>query len=381
LKTRASDKMGEAIITNNIGEALLQQNGYTEALGYFREARRKAHELKFNDLEAHTWLMEAKASEGLKDFSKAYAAISGYLEIHDQVLNEKRIKAIEELQTKYETDKKEQENILLQQQNQVQALELGQRKIIIMALLTVVLLIAGISYLLYTRSRLRQQARMSETLRQQQTLRTQAVIEAEEHERQRLARELHDGIGQMLAATRRSLQVSDHAYQHTGAATTEPLTLIDESIRELRQLSHQMMPPSLRNKNLVEALTELLERISQSTAMNIHTSWTGMESTILDKTQTLMLYRTVQEILSNTIRHANASEVHVELVSHDTELNLMVYDNGKGFDLEDVYAGGRGLGLKNIRSRIAYIGGELELDATPGNGTTYMINLPLQKPD
>ena len=377
LKARTNDRMGVAIITNNIGEALLQQGQYGAALQHFREAREQAHALNFTDLEGHTWRMEADAFEQQKNYAGAFAAIRKYQELHDRILNEKRIRAIEELQTKYETDKKEQANMLLLRENQVQALQLGQRKIAIIALAIVVLLIAGISWLLYNRYRLRQQARMNAALLQQQELRTQAVMDAEEHERQRLARELHDGVGQMLAATRRSITTLQTAGGLPDEQTDATLSLIDESIREVRQLSHDMMPPSLRNKSLVQALTELAERMRASMP-GIHTEWVDTGDLALDKTQTLMLYRTVQEILSNVLRHAAAGNVHIEMVNHGDELNILIYDDGKGFDPAAIGDGG-GLGLKNIRSRVAYIGGKLELDTTPGKGTTYIIELPLQQ--
>jgi two-component system NarL family sensor kinase len=375
LKKQTHDPMGEAIITNNIGEALFQQGRYEAALTHFREAREKAHTLDFADLEGHTWQMEARVLEQQKKFDEAYAAIRQYQEIHDRILNEKRIRAIEELQTKYETDKKEQANILLQRENQVQALKLTQRNSAIVALIIVALLIAGISWLLYNRYRLRQQARMNEALMREQALRTQAVIDAEEHERQRLARELHDGVGQMLAATKRSLQ-SLHTGAAPGEAAEASLSLIDESIREVRQLSHEMMPPSLRNKNLVQALTELTARM-RTLFPGIQMTSTDTEDLDLDKTQTLMLYRTIQEILNNAIRHAQATAIHLELVNHGDELSIMVYDDGKGFE-PGAPGNSGGLGLKNIRSRVEYIGARLDLDSTPGKGTTYIIELPLQ---
>ncbi len=376
LKKESNDKMGEAIIANNIGEALLQRGDYAAALAYFREARTIAGTLSFSDLEAHTWQMEASALELKKDFAGAYTAIKKHQEIHSQVLNEKRTKAIEELQTKYETDKKEQENILLQQKNQVQALKLTQRKTAIITLTIISILIAGISYLLYNRYRLRQQTKMNAALMEQQELRARAVMDAEEHERQRLARELHDGVGQMLAATRRSIQItgSNQDGKITDRAA-ETLSLMDESIREVRQLSHSMMPPSLRNKELAEALSELTERTGHTTTLDIQTEWVDMDHLTLNTSQTLMLYRTIQEIFSNIIRHAGATTVHFEMVNHRTELNIMIYDDGRGFD---VTSGADGLGLKNIRSRIAYLGGTVELDSWPGKGTTYIIYLPLQ---
>jgi len=154
--------------------------------------------------------------------------------------------------------------------------------------------------------------------------------------------------------------------------------LLDESIKEVRQLSHSMMPPSLRNKSLVQALEELAGRTRQTTAMSVETDWVDAADLVIDKTQTLMLYRVVQEVLSNIIKHASAATIHIELVNHEKELTLMVYDDGKGFDKDEILKTGGGLGLRNIASRIAFIGGTLELDTQPGKGTTFIIDLPLK---
>src|SRR5690606_11878190 len=145
----------------------------------------------------------------------------------------------------------------------------------------------------------------------------------------------------ILAATRRSVQVNPVTNSAT-SQTHETISLLDESIREVRQLSHSMMPPSLRNKELADALEELTERIRATTNIEIRTSWVDMEDLILDTTQTLMLYRAIQEIFSNIIKHADATIVEFEMVNHQTELNITIYDNGHGFDTSTAI---QGLGL------------------------------------
>src|SRR5690606_1381450 len=115
-----------------------------------------------------------------------------------------------------------------------------------------------------------------------------------------------------------------------------PIALLDESIREVRQLSHSMMPPSMQNKELVEALSELTERTRYATELNIQTEWVDIDNLQLDTTATLMLYRAIQEILSNIIRHASATQVQFDMVNHGSELNIILYDNGKGFDTSAV---------------------------------------------
>lgn len=374
LRIKTGDKMGEAITVNNIGELLIKEKKYAQAIAYLRQARENATALKFTDLEAYTYKIEAEAFDKQGDYKNAYAALQKYQITNEKLLNEKQIKAIEDLQTKYETDKKIQENKLLLQQNEVQTLMLSKRNFTIIALIITSMLIAGISYLLYNRYKIQQQKSMQEEVFKQEKLRSEAIMETEENERQRLARELHDGVGPLLSAAKRKTAYAMMDSQ----AKNEVLELYDESIKEIRQLSHSMMPPYLLNRSLVQALEDLINRIRQTTPLNIKTEWINTEVLEIGKTETLMLYRTVQEILSNIIKHAEATNVNVELVNHDTDLNLIVYDNGKGFDKEMAKKGTGGMGLKNIKSRIEYIGGTLEIDTYPGKGTTYIIDIPIR---
>jgi signal transduction histidine kinase len=200
-------------------------------------------------------------------------------------------------------------------------------------------------------------------------------MDAEENERRRLARELHDGVGQLLSATRRKIQFLQ---ANEGAdVMSEPLRMLDESIKEVRDLSHSMMPPSLLNKDLRQAIQEFISRINSNKELEIQTEWVNTDNLKLDKTTTLMLYRSVQEIIGNALKHANASTINIEMVNHDTEVTLVIYDDGIGFDKFEKQDTNTGLGLSNIQSRIAYIGGTLEINSAPGRGVTYVIEVPV----
>ena len=305
LRTKTNDKMGEAVTLNNIGELLVLEKKYKEAIGYFNAAREKATVLKFTDLEANTYKMEADAWNKLGENGRAYATLVQYQLTNEKVPNEKQLNAIEDLQTKYETDKKEQQNRLLTEQNRVQALMLNKRKITIISLLIATLLIVGISYLLYTRYKIQQEKHLQQELLNQQQLRAQAIMETEENERQRLARELHDGVGQLLSAARRKTESA----MMNSLSKDEILALQDESIKEIRQLSHNMMPPYLRDRSLMQAIDDLVLRIKQTILLNIKTEWIDTDELILGKTETLMLYRAIQEMMSNIIKHAEATNV------------------------------------------------------------------------
>ncbi len=374
LREGLGDKTGEAITINNIGELYLKEKKPHEAESYFLEAIARAHELKYADLETYGYNMLSQTYRQQGNYEKAYKAQSEYLRLDQKFQEEKHTRAIEELQTKYETNKKEQQNKLLKEQNNAQQIKLSRNRIGLYALLSIMILLTILFYLLYNKYKLKQEARFNEAMAEEHRLRAQGIIDAEENERQRLARELHDGVGQLLSAARRKIQslqtdtVGDH---------DEPLKMLDDSIREVRDISHSMMPPSILNKNLKQAIEEFIERINHEGSLIVSIDWVNMDDLELDKTTTLMLYRSLQEMITNIFRHAKASTIHIELINHNAELTLMVYDNGIGFDKEKITQTSQGIGLKNIRSRVAYINGSLEIDTMPGKGVTYIIELPL----
>lgn len=374
LLAACGDKVGEAVSINNIGELLLQQGKPADAIPYFKQAIEKARQIKFDQLEDNAWQMLADCYSQTGAYKEAYEASAQHSRLQDKLVNEAIAKKVEELSARYEANKKEQQNKLLTEQNARQHLQLSRTRILSIALVVIAIMIIVLILQFYNRRKLKQDAAFNEELRLRERAQASAIVNAEENERRRLARELHDGIGQSLAAVRRNV-----ASLTTADATPirHSVEMIDGAIAEVRQLSHEMMPPWLRNKSLPEALTELTERISETASFAISIDLADTEQLHLGKVQELMLYRCVQEILGNVSRHAQATEVTLEVVNHTNELSLMVYDNGIGFDVDKAMKANTGIGLQNIFSRISYIGGTIDIDSFPGKGTTFNILLPL----
>jgi two-component system NarL family sensor kinase len=371
LRIGVGDKVGEAYTVNNIGELYLRQNKPAQATPYFLSTIKRARDLKYPELEIYAYSMLAKTYEQQGKFSDAYKAQSKYLALKEKAMDAKHNKDIEEIQTKYETNKKEQANKVLTAEYKEQQILLSRNRIGIIALVITIILSMVLFYLLYSRYKLNQQARFKDAMLEAQRLRSQGIMDAEENERQRLARELHDGIGQLLCTVRRQVE-----YEQAGA-DDQVLNMLDESIKEVRDLSHSMMPPYILNKTLRQVIEEFINRVNNDNKIDIQTEWVSADHIDIDKTAMLMLYRSVQEIISNIFKHARATKIEVQVVNHGNELNLMIIDNGVGFDKDNIMNAGKGLGLKNIQSRIAYIGGNLEIDTMPGKGVTYIIDLPL----
>lgn len=207
----------------------------------------------------------------------------------------------------------------------------------------------------------------------QQKLLTEAAIDAQEKERNELGRELHDNINQILATVKMYLGI---------ALSREliPTDLIDQSyeyvsnaIEEIRKLSHSLVEPSLQDMGLKEALAELTESVSQ-TGLKICLQF-DLQNQIKepDKRKELMLYRIVQEQLNNIVKYAQASEVGITVKTENDLLFLSIADNGRGFDPEKK---AKGIGLKNINSRVSYYDGKMNIRSAPGQGCALEVWIP-----
>ncbi len=202
---------------------------------------------------------------------------------------------------------------------------------------------------------------------------------SQETERSRIAKELHDGVGGNLSGIKRKLEniQTDYVFiGHFEKRTFEEATiLIDITIKEVRQISHDLMPATLLNIGLIGALKEFADFMNNVENFACHFYTDNWPEHVADKYQ-IMIYRIIQESMSNTLKHARASESYMQLSCSDNQLIVSYEDNGVGFDQRTIKAG---LGIKNIESRVLVMNGTLELSSRPGKGTHLIIHIPLNE--
>ena len=217
-------------------------------------------------------------------------------------------------------------------------------------------------------------------LKQERTGRMRSVFDGEEMERQRLSRELHDGIGQSLVAVR--LRLESLTYQQPGDIGTsirELRNYFDQIIDEVRRISNNLAPSVLEVFSLPIAFRNLFNETEEHSSLKILFEAKGNFED-LDKKLKTYIYRLMQEALNNIVKHASAREVRVELIRLPERLTLFVEDNGKGFIPE--HAGQEtGNGIHNMRERAALLQGQLEIVSAPGKGTTIRLNVPILPPN
>lgn len=278
-------------------------------------------------------------------------------------------------EVKFETEKKEG-------QIKLQTAEIRQKNILNYFLIAGTIAFLAISILSYRNYKHRQklqQAKIDELETEKQLTATEAVLKGEAQERTRLAKDLHDGLGGMLSGIKFSLNNMKenlimtpdnvHAFERS-------IDMLDSSIKEMRRVAHNMMPEILVKYGLDAALKEFCAEIDRSGVLHVNYQSVGMQKADIPQTTSIAIYRIVQELLNNAMKHANAKNVLVQLHQSDQEklLAVTVEDDGNGFDT-NLLAKADGMGWHNIKNRIEFLKGKVDVQSGAGKGTSVMIEI------
>jgi signal transduction histidine kinase len=209
-----------------------------------------------------------------------------------------------------------------------------------------------------------------------------ARVQAQEDERRRIAREIHDGLGQMLTAIKFNLEILEDmitAGKDERERIDDMKNLLDSVMKEAREISYNLMPSVLEDFGLAPALQLLSEQFSNRTNVKVQFQAHGINDR-LDPNLEIGMYRIAQESLNNVSKHAEATEVNLQIIRHNTGIRLVIEDNGKGLTTQPglLRATGKGgMGLPGMRERASSFGGAFTIDSTPNNGTLIAVEVPL----
>jgi signal transduction histidine kinase len=371
LRQQLKDSFGLALIYSDLGAAYEAKGDYNNAIVQLSNSNTIAQNMGYLDLMATNYKNLAAIAQQQGDYKAAFDYTELYTAAKDSVYKLESSKQITEISTRYETEKKDQ-------QLQLQQYELERKNTILGIIVGAFILMVLLAYLFYNRYKLKQQAKLQAAVLQEQEVATKAVIEAEEKERQRIAKDLHDGVGQMMSAAKMNLSALE---SDIGLATDEQKTafskivaLIDESCKEVRSVSHNMMPNALLKSGLASAIREFLDKIdSRVVKISLYTE--GLHERIDANVETV-LYRVIQECVNNVVKHAAAQRLDITLIKDTDGISATIEDDGIGFNTKD-QSKFDGIGLKNIQTRIGFLKGSVEWDAAPGKGTVVVIQVPM----
>lgn len=344
---------------NDIAETYLDMNQLSKAKKYALKAVNFARGYALQQ-ERYAYYVLYLIEEKTQNFESSLVNYKKYQKLQDSIFSLEKTNKINDLRIKYESDKQrlkienQESNIaLLDAKNSVknQWLIFGS-----LGLLSV--------FLLFTISKSKNNAKKE---KKQQEKFSQNLMESQEMERTRIAKELHDSVGQKLTLIKRKSQ---------NTKQIELTNLTNDALEEVRSISRGLYPALLKELGLSRSLTQLVNEYDEQTEL-FYTMDIDIIDSYFTETASLNFYRLIQECLTNIVKHAKAKSVTVSIKKEKNSVIAFIADNGKGFDLEDSKKQ-NSLGLKTIFERIKILEGKLSIDSKLNTGTNFILTIPVK---
>lgn len=317
--------------------------------------------------------------DNIGNYKKASSLKSELLNFTDSLITLQNHNRILLYDARYQSEKKETLIKQLESDKKIQQLTIKQQQTFNYLLgggAFTLLIISLLSYRNYKQKQRLQEQRISELEIEKQLTVTEAVLKGEAQERTRLAKDLHDGLGGMLSGIKYSLNTMKGNLVMTkdnAQSFERSMDMLDSSIKEMRRVAHNMMPEALVKFGLDTALKDFCFDINQSGALQLTYQSFGLENATIESSTAITIYRIVQELINNTLKHASASTAIVQVTKSDSHLSVTVEDNGKGFETA-LLNQSKGIGWSNIQNRVDFLKGKLDVQSQPGKGTSVMMD-------
>jgi two-component system, NarL family, sensor kinase len=371
LRKILKDSFTIALSHSDLGYMYKEQNSLDKALDQYSLSNNIALSMKFSDLLLSNYKAFAAIAEKKGDFALSLTYYKKQTALKDSIYSGEKMKQIEQLNAKYQAEKKEQ-------QLKLQQTEISRKNYLLLGISIASILLILFGFTFYRKRQLQNRMMLQAEVMKQQDMATRAIIHAEENERKRIAADLHDGVGQMMSAAKMNLSAFENEISFKDDSQKMSferlIGLVDESCKEIRSVSHQMMPNALLKSGLASAVKEFIDKIdNRILKINLHAE--GLDERLDSNTETV-LYRVIQECVNNVIKHSRATNLDIALIKDKDGISATVEDNGRGFNITDKQKF-EGIGLKNIRSRVEFLKGTVDFDSSPGKGTLVAIHIPV----
>ncbi|RXF68847.1 hypothetical protein EKH83_14090 [Arcticibacter tournemirensis] len=322
-------------------------------------------------------LVDAEEKNG--NNARAFQLLKQYTALADSLKVEETNIRLNELEKKYEQQTKEKKILQLQADNSLKSAELDYNRTLLLSISGLLISVIILSVLVYLLHRNKQKLREKQKEMQQEQLFFDALNQGQEQERKRLAGDLHDGLGGLLSNIKLLISKETDCDESNSSWDKQNkliLQKLDNAMNELRRIARNLMPETLLRFGLATALRDYCEDLEKSgVKISLQTYGIGTQH---DKNELIMIYRIMQELISNAIKHADAETILVQCIQNDEKIFITIEDDGKGFDKE-IMSTSPGLGLSTVRNRVAYLKGSLDIQSKKDVGTTINIEFNAQQ--
>ena len=367
----------------NYANFFQKQNDYPKAILQLKKAEKiepTTYKLKYNEILYGKF---ANCYQSIGDYKKAYESYEKYNIYRDSLNNTAQNIAISDLDVKYQTAEKDRQIL------ETESKRLKNRNFLIASLLFIIL--GGtIGFLTLKNSRRKRKLAEQETeletqknltfLKEQEITIINAMVDGQEKERKQIAEDLHDNLGSVLATLKmhfENLQINkDKKKINQDELFDKTESLIDEAYLKVRSIAHAKNAGVIANQGLLIAVQMMAEKISSADKIKIEVIDFGLNKR-LENSLEISVFRTIQELITNVIKHAEANNITINISLFDNNLNIIIQDDGKGFDALKINIT-KGMGIASIKTRINHLKGTFEIDSTIKKGTSIIINIPVE---
>ncbi len=337
--------------------------------------------IKYNELNYKMWYYDWMhiSYKRLNDYKTAYEYKIQYDNLDDSLTGEENFKKIADVQHKFDNKKKENELLNTKAENKQKS---NLNKILFGSAIGLILfsLFGYRSFKNKQKISAQQQEIQKQTINElekdKQLSAIDAMLQGQEEERSRIAKDLHDGLGGMLSGAKLSfINMKENLVLTPENATQfdKSLSMLDNTIADLRKVAHNLMPEALVKFGLQEAVRDFCNSIQSSSNLKVVYQPLGVQNK-LSNTAEVFTYRIIQELVNNAVKHASATQIIVQLTTNNNKVGIAVEDDGKGFDV-NALANSKGAGMDNIKYRVQYFNGTIDTVTSAGNGTSVNIEL------
>lgn len=353
---------------------------FQTAIALLEEADKVPLEANSKNIKSYIYQFLSLNNSELGNYKKAFENLSKFVELQAEFNFDQQNIKISEFNIKYETKEKEIENLTLKakvQRNQI--ITYATLGLLLIAIILSVLIYKNISKKkkIAEQAQLIQKQQLDKTLKDRELHDIDLMLKSQEVERQQIANELHDNLGSLLATLKLNFQNIGRSQNADDKVLFDKTdALLEETYQKVRNISHLKNLGVVGNEGLLVAVRKMAEKMTVLNRLKINVIPFGLTERVSNSTE-VTLFRIVQELCTNIIKHSDADEVNIYLTQHNPDLiNIIIEDNGKGFDYKAVIAGD-GIGLKTIEKKVEQMGGTFTIDSVISKGTTIIIDLAL----
>ena len=366
----------------NQADVFKSKKQYAKAIELLSQAQNIPIKIYAKNMKSRIHMYLALNYEALGDYHKAYDEMTEFQKTNNDELFDKQNKQITYLQDRYEFKEKQLENLNLRVKNK-------NNLLLIYLIIGLLIIVSIFGYLrinfLHKKKKIAEQEKQIEAqklanvLKEHELKEIDKLIEGQEKERIKIANDLHDNLGSLMATLKlnfQNLKRNSHTTQEEEDQLFDKTdALLDEAYQKIRGIAHSKNAGVIANEGLLTAIMNMAKKATVPGRLNVEVVPFGLDER-LENTIELNIFRMIQEILANAIKHANATEISINLTQHHDSLNIIIEDNGKGFTPKNIDKK-EGMGLPNIEKKVEHMGGTFTIDSTQGKGTSIIIDIPL----